>query len=409
MAFTNPSERTIVIEDLIGEQLGGRYRVTERLGRGGMAVVFRARDEHLDREVALKVFHRGSTTAQDLRRQRAEVRHFAGLTHPNLVTLYDAISDPDGRTALVLEYVRGTDLRARLADGPLPPASVAAVGRDIAQGLAHIHGRQVVHRDVSPGNILLPDAPHGDVGVAAKLTDLGIATVIDSTQITAADTVIGTAAYLSPEQVEGGRVSPASDIYSLGLVLLESLTGRREFEGRPTEAALARLSRDPVIPEHLAPEWRTLITSMTARDPGDRPAAAAAAEALRAVGSGADAAATQELRPASDQVADPQSTQVLSAAWMEETRPFSVAAGSRASRGSSRLRALLASAPPHQLFIAVGVALFLLVAIAGMVGTPPARSASNQPPAVPAYPTIPGQLGVHLKQLEHDVSPSVNQ
>lgn len=394
MTPLNPTEVTTVIDDLIGQQVGGRYRVVERIGRGGMSLVFRARDEHLDREVALKVFHQGSTTALDLHRQRAEVRHFAGLTHPNLVTLYDAISDPDGRTTLVLEYVRGTDLRAHLARGPLPPTTVAAVGAGIAQGLAHIHGRQIVHRDVSPGNILLPAAAYDEVGVAAKLTDLGIATVVDAARVTAPDSVIGTAAYLSPEQVEGQRVSPASDIYSLGLVLLESLTGHREFQGAPTEAAMARLGRDPSIPEHLAPDWQTLLAAMTARDPAERPTAAAAAEALRRLGP-PDAAGPA---PAPDAVADDPGTRVLPAGWMASTPVPS----SRTRRVASAL------AEPDRLFIVVGVALFLLVAVAGMLGTSAARPASHPAP-VPTYPTVPGQLGTHLKQLERDVSPQVKR
>ncbi|MFB9749734.1 serine/threonine-protein kinase, partial [Leifsonia shinshuensis] len=254
-----------------GERVADRYRLVERVGSGGMAEVFRAHDEMLGRDVALKIFRREFASAEDLQRQQAEVRLLANLSHPSLVTLFDTTSDVDGRGVLVLEYVDGTDAGARLKAGPLPAPAVAALGADIARALAYIHAKGVVHRDVSPANILLPGATSS--GVAAKLTDLGIARLVDDARITSTGFVIGTASYLSPEQAAGGPVGAPSDVYSLGLVLLECLTGRREFPGSGVESAAARLARDPEVPATLDPDWRQLLRSMVARDPGDRPAA----------------------------------------------------------------------------------------------------------------------------------------
>ncbi|GMA95462.1 hypothetical protein GCM10025881_22860 [Pseudolysinimonas kribbensis] len=197
------------------------------------------------------------------------------------MTLFDAVSDDRGRGVLVLEYVHGSDVRARLARGPLPPPEVAAIGADVARALAYIHGQGVVHRDISPANILLPD--DNASGPTAKLTDLGIARLVDDAKITATGSVIGTAGYMSPEQAEGRPATPAGDVYSLGLVLLECLTGRREFPGSGVESAVARLARDPAIPPALPAAWQELLRTMTARDPDGRPTAAEAAQRLSAL------------------------------------------------------------------------------------------------------------------------------
>ncbi|MGN6162004.1 MAG: serine/threonine-protein kinase, partial [Marmoricola sp.] len=358
--------------DLVGQHVGGRYRVVARIGRGGMATVYRAHDDHLGRDVALKVFDRGLASPRDLQRQQEEVRHLAGLAHPGLVTLFDAISDDGGHTVLVLEYVAGSDLRTRLSQGPLPPSTVAAIGRDVAGALAHIHSHNVVHRDVSPGNILLPSHATYDHDIAAKLTDLGIARVIDAGDLTATGTLIGTAAYLSPEQVQGQPVAGPSDVYSLGLVLLECLTGEREFDGPATESAVARLHRDPTTSQQLPPHWRELILAMTARDPGDRPTAAEAADALQTVRSIGDTPAPSATETARLPLAD-----------------------LAASHGLPRLPLLAGG-------VALLVAILLIVIVTS-------SSSGWQPPKPVNYPTPAGQLGTHLKQLERAVSPDVPQ
>ena len=250
--------------------LGERYRVGGVLGKGGMSTVYAAQDQLLDREVAIKVFASGADSPEELRLQEAEARLAASLTHYALTTLHDAgvdVSDPEHpQIYLVMERVEGTDLKDRLRQrGPLESFEVAYLGLDLADALAHLHGHGFVHRDIKPANVLLTD--HGRV--RSKLTDFGISGLIEdpSTELT----ITGTAAYLSPEQVEGRRGTPASDVYSLGLVLLEALTGRIAYPGHVEESAYARLSRQPDIPTSIPPLMAALIREMTDRDPARRP------------------------------------------------------------------------------------------------------------------------------------------
>ena len=268
--------------------IAGRYRLIEPIGHGGMATVYRGLDEALGRDIAVKLFRASAVDPDDVGRQETEMRLLASLTHPGLVTLYDAGKDdagrddgPDGepRAFLVMELVDGPDLRKRLRESPVPAADVAYVGAELAGALAYTHARGVIHRDVKPANILLPPAIAG-TAPRAKLTDFGIARMIDGARYTATGATLGTANYLSPEQVSGRSASASSDIYSLGLVLLECLTGRIEFGGSPLEAAVARLSRDPEIPGSLGPQWPSLLAGMTARDPDSRPTAAEVSAAL---------------------------------------------------------------------------------------------------------------------------------
>lgn len=264
--------------------LGQRYRITDLIGSGGAASVHRATDENLGREVAVKLFRPTVQEDDDYRRQHTETLLLATLNHPGLVTLLDAglHHDDEGRVLnyLVMELVDGLDLRRTLKSGPLPPVSVASLGADLADALAYVHSQGVIHRDVKPANILLYPAEH-DSRLYPKLTDFGIARFVEATVATAHGATIGTANYLSPEQAQGGTVQPSTDIYSLGLVLLESLTGEKAFPGPIVEAAVARLLRDPEIPASLGEEWGNLLRSMTARDPDARPAAHEAAASLR--------------------------------------------------------------------------------------------------------------------------------
>lgn len=253
-----------------------RYRLEHRLGSGGAADVHRATDTVLDRPVAVKVLRDVGTDPSSRERFTSEARTLASLSHRNLVTVLDAgIDDGVDRPFLVMELVEGRSLSDAMRAGPLPPEEVARVGSQVAAALAFAHERGVVHRDVKPGNVLLSDAG------AVKLADFGIAKILDSTtRHTRTGTAIGTAAYLSPEQVRGEPVTGAVDVYALGLVLLEALTGVRAFPGTPTESALARLQRDPDVPADLPTGWSVLLTAMTAADPTARPAADEVARTL---------------------------------------------------------------------------------------------------------------------------------
>lgn len=242
---------------------GGRYTLGDLIGRGGAAEVYVARDELLGRDVAVKLFPAGVGEADESRRQR-EVQTLAGLNHPGLVTIYD-VGQEGSRAFFVMQLIVGESLADRLRDGQLALGDVVALGAALADALTYVHRHGVVHRDIKPGNVLLDDdgRPH--------LSDFGIAVLADATNITATGMVIGTASYLSPEQVRGQQVGPASDVYALGLVLLECITGRREFPGNALEAAVARLHRAPEIPPDLPHPLGALLAAMTRDEPADRP------------------------------------------------------------------------------------------------------------------------------------------
>ncbi|MBM7773884.1 hypothetical protein JOD54_004088 [Actinokineospora baliensis] len=252
--------------------LVGRYRLGGVVGVGGVARVYRGTDLRLGRAVAVKVL-RADADEEQVRRFEAEVRILAALDHPGLVPIHDS-GVHEGHPFLVLRLVEGTTLRREIQNGPLPVERVRALGTGLATALAHVHGNGVVHRDVKPSNILL------DERGGALLADFGLARVIDSPRLTSSDRMTGTAAYLAPEQVTGARVGYPADVYALGLVLLECLTGTREYEGGGVETALARLHRPPRVPRDLPPDLVRLLLLMTALPARRRPSAADCARLL---------------------------------------------------------------------------------------------------------------------------------
>ncbi|WP_425402263.1 serine/threonine-protein kinase [Glaciibacter superstes] len=269
--------------------MADRFRVDRLVGTGGMAAVYQATDTLLGRSVAVKLFRADSGEGADPERQRGEVTVLASLNHFALVTLFDAgITSMNGspRSFIVMEYVDGSDLRSKIASGPLSPAEVAAIGADISEALHYVHGREIIHRDVKPANVLLAHGGMHGRTTHAKLADFGIARLVDGSRLTATGTLLGTANYLSPEQALGSAIGPSSDVYSLGLVLLECLTAERSYPGTAVESAMARLQRQPEIPDSLGSGWADVLERMTRREPDERPSAEVAAEILRGLAAG---------------------------------------------------------------------------------------------------------------------------
>ncbi len=270
-----------------------RYRLDERIATGGMGVVWRATDTRLNRPVAVKVLkHEYADDPQFRTRFETEARNAAALQHPGIAGVYDYSSDPgpdhEGSPYLVMELVEGQPLsallvQARSSGRALDPAVVHDLLTQTADALAVAHAAGIVHRDVKPANLIVtPDR-------RVKVTDFGIARAADDAQITRTGAVMGTPQYLSPEQARGNPSTPASDVYSLGVVGFECLTGRRPFEAdSPVATALAHLQQPvPDLPEELPADLRAIVRRALAKDPTERYAdGAAIAAALR----GADVA-----------------------------------------------------------------------------------------------------------------------
>jgi len=263
------------------ETVGGRYRLGERLGHGGMGEVFAAHDLRLDREVALKLL-RADLAEQDGMRERvvAEARLAARLSHPHVVGVLDT-GEEDGRPFVVMERLSGRTLRDELSDGPLPAERVRDVGLQVLRALAAAHALGIVHRDVKPGNVL-------DAGVGTwKVADFGIARWVHADEtLTGTGELLGSPSYLAPERIEGQQAGPASDLYAVGVLLYESLCGRKPFEG-DDPFALATAIRDgafepaaSVLPD-ADPEIVAVIERAMRLDPAERyESAEAMADAL---------------------------------------------------------------------------------------------------------------------------------
>lgn len=294
-----------------GMTIAGRYELGDRLGSGGMATVYLARDLLLDRDVAIKVLD--ERYAQDpafVERFRREASAAAALAHPNIVTVYDR-GQVEGTYYIVMEYIAGPDLKEVIRDrAPLPPDEAADYARQILAALGAAHRRGIVHRDVKPQNVMV-----GEDG-RLKVTDFGIARAGAETGMTEAGSVIGTAQYLSPEQAKGDDVTPASDCYAVGIVLYEMLTGRVPFDGeRPVTVAMKQLNEPPVPPrvfERSIPQpIEDVVLRSLAKRPRDRfESAEAMADALRQAVAGEYTGATAVIAPATEAtLVQPQATE----------------------------------------------------------------------------------------------------
>ena len=263
-----------------GWLIGGRYRLGDRLGAGGMSVVWQARDEVLDRDVAVKVL--APALAEDpelLRRIHAEARAAAGLRHPHVVAVYDyGETDDRGRTVpyIVMELVTGRSMTELLSGGPLPWRLAVLISAQVAAALASAHAHGIVHRDVKPANVMVTAA-------GVKLVDFGISATVGDADMSEGQ-LLGTPAYLAPERLDGGQVRPATDVYALGLLLFLGLAGRLPWEASTATQMLKahRYREPPPLPSvpDLPPEAAELCHRCLAKRPDDRPSATTAAETL---------------------------------------------------------------------------------------------------------------------------------
>src|ERR671917_2279680 len=268
--------------------LGDRYTLLETLGEGGMARVYLAHDNVLDRDVALKALREQYADDEEfVERFRREAKSAAALNHPSIVQVYDQGRAEDDTYYMAMEYVPGGTLKDRIkTEGSLEPNEAAGIASRVAEALDVAHARGIVHRDIKPQNVLLTASGE------AKVADFGIARVVSARTVTEANLVLGTAAYMSPEQVRGERVGPASDLYSLGVVLYEMLAGELPYQDDdPIATAMKHLDEPPRKPREMnsavPEELDALVVKLLAKDPEDRYASAASlSEGLRRVRDG---------------------------------------------------------------------------------------------------------------------------
>jgi serine/threonine protein kinase len=331
----------------------GRYRLEQPLGRGGMAVVYRGVDEELGRVVAVKLLAEHLAGDTELRaRFLREARLAAALNHPNVVSVYD-IGERDGLPFIVMELVEGETLGDVIArEGRIEPQRAVELALQACNGLEHAHRAGLVHRDVKPANLLLRQDE------TVKIADFGIARAVDaSTRLTQAGTILGTAAYLAPEQADGGEVTPATDVYALGAVLYEALSGRPPYGADSLSELVLRQQRGRIEPLRGVPaELEGAVRHALALDPAERPVSAGAL--ARELAAATPELPTRRLEPVTARMAR--------------------ARGPRAGRLVRRRRLLLGLVAAALVLIAVGVGLSLAGRSSSKPPPPPPR-ATGQP------------------------------
>ncbi|NJP33439.1 Stk1 family PASTA domain-containing Ser/Thr kinase [Micromonospora thermarum] len=385
---------TQVADTLLGSLIDGRYRIRGRVARGGMATVYTATDERLERTVAVKIIHsaQGPEGRGFVERFTDEAKTIARLTHPNVVAVYDQGTHA-GRPYLVMEYVRGRTLRDVLAERRrLNPDEALAITEQMLAAIAAAHRAGLVHRDVKPENVLVAEAPTGGVAnlvdSVVKVADFGLARAVEaSAHEEQGNQLMATVAYVAPELVTDGHADPRTDVYSAGIVLFEMLTGRVPYDGdRPVEVAWQHVDRDVPVPSTLVPglpkALDDLVARATRRDPGARPTDAGALLAEVQVARedlGNPNTRTAVLRRVADEPAVAQPTMVVAAVQPVERPAWArlPEGGSRAGRRRaapeaddvwSRLAALRTQVlghPQGRLAVAAAVVVLGLIAAVG--------------------------------------------
>lgn len=377
-----------------GPLLADRYLLESRIAVGGVGEVWRGTDTVLARPVAVKILRAEYSASDTLARFRAEAQLAGSLSHPAIATVYD-YQEPDGEQPfLVMELVDGPSLAALLSDGRLEEARTMDVIAQTAAGLSVAHTAGLVHRDIKPANLLL--GPGGQV----KITDFGIAHVAGSAPVTRTGTVLGTPSYLAPERVRGASATPASDLYSLGIVAYECLTGKPPFTGPPVEVAVAHRDRPvPPLPAAVPADVALLIAELTAKDPAARPPTAQEV-ALRAghlrdqmTGGAAGAAPWQHTAPltlAEIPLQAPDHTLPPTRRWWLPARrwwlPGSGAGAAESGSGRTPPWRKVSRRAGVGFTAAIAAALLLAVVLAGVLGGPSAQpaatGAASSPPAL---------------------------
>jgi serine/threonine-protein kinase len=383
------------------ETVGGRYRLGERLGEGGMGEVFLAHDLRLEREVALKLL-RADLARRDGMRERvvAEARLAARLTHPNVVAVLDT-GEHDGRPYVVMERLSGRTLRDELDDGPMSTERARDVGLQVLRALAAAHELGIVHRDVKPGNVL-------DAGVGTwKVADFGIAKWIDADEtLTGTGELLGSPSYLAPERIGGSQAGPGSDLYAVGVLLYEAVCGRRPFEGADPFALAdaireGRYEPPSSVRSDVDPTIASVIERGMRLDPAERFPDAQTMAAALVGGAEASPAGPTDVQPwtptepadTDGSIADGGATTVIPpmdrTAQLPEITP-------RRSERTVRAR------PTRTTLIAAGaiVAMILVVVLSVVVFT-----GGPGPSTAPRTTTLPPALDDALSQLEDAVQP----
>ena len=384
-----PAEAGPVLDP--GSLLNDRYELGRVIGSGGMSTVHRAYDRHTGHEVAVKISRPTAELADADGRTRREVDILSGLDDPGLVAVLDA-SAGEGATPpyLVTEFVDGPTLAQWIRRSTLTESQTARLGAAMCRTLAYVHARGIVHCDIKPANILISGNTEDDL-VAPKLADFGIATAGNGTRLTINGATMGSANYLSPEQVRGDRITGATDIYALGLVLIEALTGALAYPGTGVTAAMARLNRSAVIPHDAGSGLRAVLAEMTARDPVDRPNAGRAARIFEEIAAGSDGSLADEILLLGRPVTEADERTVVTTRRAPRRRVIFAAAAAVILAGCAALTATLTSTGSTSHRPAPQAA-------------PPAATPSRPTPS-PAQPSPAGSLKVR-PAAQHKPAPA---